>query len=284
MKSTHFTSENNKFYAGNHTIVMKTKTNGLNIKYLYYYLKLSNLMAYNRCSALIPELDKSRFYEMSLPLPPVETQEEIVAALDRIYDSVKSSKETIECLKSVMKSLIGTISRHTDITKKICDVCGFMNGKTLSGKNKDDGGEYHVMGGGMDYIGSYSKFNREGYNITISKSGASAGFVKWHDSKFWAGDCFTIAPTGSNLEIKYLYYYLKINSKTHTMSKTSGSTIPHCKWDDIANLHIHIPPIEMQQQIIIRLDALQSQISAFEETIKNSEDNAQFVLNSYVSL
>ena len=162
---------------------------------------------------------------------------------------------------------------------KLSDVCGFVNGKTLSGENKDDGGEYNVMGGGMDYIGSYSKFNREGYNITISKSGASAGFVKWHESKFWAGDCFTIVPTDTNLEIKYLYYYLKINSRTHTMSKTSGSTIPHCKWDDIANLQMHLPPLETQKEIVATLDRIYAPgTTELAETLKLTDKAMDIVL------
>ena len=166
---------------------------------------------------------------------------------------------------------------------KLSDVCEHNNGKTLSGKNKDTGGEYNVMGGGMDYIGSYSNFNREGYNITISKSGASAGFVKWHDSKFWAGDCFTVSPKSDKLEIKYLYYYLKINSKTHTMSKTSGSTIPHCKWDDIANLQISLPPLETQQEIVATLNKIYRKKEEAQEIINQTESLANEQLQNILS-
>lgn len=138
---------------------------------------------------------------------------------------------------------------------KLGDVCIHSNGKTLSSNEKNAGGEFGVMGGGMDYIGNYSKHNREGDNITISKSGASAGFVKFHTGKFWAGDCFTINPKDDAIAIKYIYYYLKLNP-TLTTSHTTGTTIPHCKWDDINGISIPLPPLEIQQQIVAELDSI----------------------------
>lgn len=138
---------------------------------------------------------------------------------------------------------------------KLEEVCVHNNGKTLSGTSKVDDGEFPVMGGGMEYIGRYSAYNREGINITVSKSGASAGFVKLHDTKFWAGDCFTINPKNASLDIKYLYYYLKSNISI-TTSKATGSTIPHCKWDDICSQRILLPPLHIQQEIVTALDLI----------------------------
>jgi len=138
---------------------------------------------------------------------------------------------------------------------KLEEVCTHNNGKTLSGTSKVEDGEFPVMGGGMDYIGRYSAYNREGNNITVSKSGASAGFVKFHNNKFWAGDCFTINPKNTSLDIKYLYYYLNSNISI-TTSKATGSTIPHCKWDDICNQLIPLPPLSIQQEIVTALDLI----------------------------
>jgi len=138
---------------------------------------------------------------------------------------------------------------------KLGDICIHSNGKTLSSKEKELGGEFGVMGGGMDYIGKYSNYNRDGENITISKSGASAGFVKFHSGKFWAGDCFTINPKDDTIAIKYIYYYLKLNP-TLTTSHTTGTTIPHCKWDDINGISLPLPPLETQQQIVAELDSI----------------------------
>lgn len=157
-----------------------------------------------------------------------------------------------------------------------------MNGKTLASKDKVEGGQYQVMGGGTDYNGRYSEYNREGPTITVSKSG-TAGYVKFHDCKFWAGDCFTLAPKNEEvLMMKFLFYYLEINAKEMTMANTAGSTIAHCKWDDVSGLRIPVPPLDVQRSVVGRLDTLAAQITALELLKKESEDNARFILESYV--
>ena len=46
-KSQHFVENGVKFYAGNHTVVMASKNETLNIKYLYYFLLLKDLTNFN---------------------------------------------------------------------------------------------------------------------------------------------------------------------------------------------------------------------------------------------
>jgi restriction endonuclease S subunit len=42
------------------------------------------------------------------------------------------------------------------------------------------------------------------------------------------------------------------------MSATSGSTIPHCKWDDIKNIQIILPPNSVQTEIVHIIDRIYS--------------------------
>jgi hypothetical protein len=118
-KSSQFVDSDVKFYAGNHTLVMTSTGDNLNIKYLHYFLKLSDLTIYNRCSALIPELDKERFLKMDVPLPPRSTQDEIVAKLDQKYrerdEAMKVVKETDSKAKCVMDSYLPTTSPSTPV-------------------------------------------------------------------------------------------------------------------------------------------------------------------------
>lgn len=138
------------------------------------------------------------------------------------------------------------------------EVCVHKNGKVLSGEERAEEGEYDVMGGGMSYVGKTNAYNREADTITISKSGASAGFVMYHTQRYWAGDCFTVEPKDvSVLSVKYLYYYLKINNRLF-FDKTNGSTIPHCKWDDVKDVGIILPPRRVQDEIVSTLDRMYS--------------------------
>jgi restriction endonuclease S subunit len=162
---------------------------------------------------------------------------------------------------------------------KLGDVCDYSNGKTLSSSDKIENGEYDVMGGGMTYIGKTNKFNRDGETISISKSGASAGFVAYHNKKYWAGDCITLVTNDTTkMTTKYLYYFMKLNSHL-TMSKTSGSTIPHCKWDDIKDILITVPPLTIQQEIVSTLDRIYAPgTTELADTLKMTDKAMDLVL------
>lgn len=163
---------------------------------------------------------------------------------------------------------------------KLGDIATHENGKTLSSSEKLEGGEYDVMGGGMTYIGKTNRFNRDGNTISISKSGASAGFVAFHSKKYWAGDCLTIVPNSKSCDIHYLYYFMKLNSHL-TTSTTSGSTIPHCKWDDIKCISITLPPLETQQEIVATLDRIYNPgTTELADTIKMTDKAMDLVLAS----
>ena len=144
-------------------------------------------------------------------------------------------------------------------TTPLSEIVEHTNGKTLAKSEKVGAGEYNVMGGGMTYIGKTNQYNRDGETISISKSGASAGFVMYHNSKYWAGDCLTIKPKSESASIKFLYYYLKLNNHI-IMSMTSGSTIPHCKWDDIKTLQIPLPARSVQDEIVTTLDRIYAEL------------------------
>ena len=137
---------------------------------------------------------------------------------------------------------------------KLEEVCTHRNGAP---PKKSETGQYDIMGGGRKYIGKTDSYNRDAACISISKSGSSAGYVMFHDRKFWAGDCMTIVPASPDVKIKFLYYYLKLINKA-IMSKSSGTTIPHCKWDVIRSMGIVIPPSNVQGEIVACLESLNS--------------------------
>jgi restriction endonuclease S subunit len=226
-----------------------------------------------------------RAMELVLANPGGATLEPIVEAQRLIRTSAQMvadvKAQMVADVKAQMVAIMKSVGMRGYDMKELNEICNYSNGKTLKSSDKDESGCYDVMGGGMTYVGKTTMYNREGETISVSKSGASAGFVAYHNKRFWAGDCLTLKPKDEKMVIKYLYYYLHSNNELFT-SRTSGSTIPHCKWDDIKNICIPIPSIEFQHSIVTRLDALQSQLDSLQALQKQSEDNARFILESYL--
>jgi len=64
----------------------------LNLKYTYYYMKMIE-NDYNVAKSGIPQLTKPMINKISLPLPPLHIQKEIVETLDKFDALTNSTKE-----------------------------------------------------------------------------------------------------------------------------------------------------------------------------------------------
>ncbi len=154
-----------------------------------------------------------------------------------------------------IERLLQTLAPKGVEFRKLGEVINILKGKQL---NKDlllDYGEYPVMNGGIHASGYWNEYNTDYPKIIISQGGASAGYVNYMTSKFWAGaHCYAIELNSEKLNYKFLYYFLK-NSQTILMKSQFGAGIPALNKADIETLTIPIPPLEIQQEIVKILDA-----------------------------
>lgn len=137
-------------------------------------------------------------------------------------------------------------------------------------------GKIKVVAGGKDYAYLHNSFNRNENTITISASGANAGYVNFWKEKIFASDCTTI-----NLPIletiRFIYYTLKYNQK-YIMSLARGAAQPHVYPKDIENIKIPLPPLEIQTQIVAECESLESRCNAIEQSIKAYQELIKAIL------
>jgi len=62
----------------------------------------------------------------------------------------------------------------------------------------------------------------------------------------------------------------------------TGTTIKHISGKDIDKATIKMPSLALQDTTLVRLSLLQSQLTALESLQKQTEDNARFILESYL--
>ena len=317
----HYARPGEKFAATSIVQILTPKEGvSIDMKYFWYYFELNKniILETFKSSNMRETIQVEDLEKYQVPIPPIPIQEEIVTNLDRLFANPQDMKETLaftdrvidlmlqdptgaqledlvesirlrrhhqtsaNSIKRQMAAVIRSISARGFTRGKLGDVCNAINGKPITSSEKELGGEYPVMGGGMDYVGNYSKFNREGETISISKSGASSGIVKYHTCKYWAGDCFTILPNDTSIQIKYLYNYLKAYNHV-IMSKITGSTIPHCKWNDIINIELPIPPLPVQTEILAILNEMDAELKVLEQMATKAEERARYILDGYLS-
>ncbi|WP_024950354.1 restriction endonuclease subunit S, partial [Helicobacter pylori] len=153
-----------------------------------------------------------------------------------------------------LKTLLQTLAPKGVEFRKLGEVINIIKGKQLNKELLLDYGEYPVMNGGIYASGYWNEYNTDYPKIIISQGGASAGYVNYMTSKFWAGaHCYAIELNSEKLNYKFLYYFLK-NSQTILMKSQFGAGIPALNKADIETLTIPIPPLEIQQEIVKILD------------------------------
>jgi hypothetical protein len=69
-------------------------------------------------------------------------------------------------------------------------------------------------------------------------------------------------------------------SAIHNIANTG--LIPLIRKSDLAEIKMPLPPLDFQQSVLIRLESLQSQLTALESLQRQTEDNARFILDSYL--
>ena len=133
-------------------------------------------------------------------------------------------------------------------------VSSVSTGDQLNKELLSQNGQYPVMNGGISPSGFYDEFNNEAETTVISQGGASAGFVTWMDSKFWAGaHLFVVKPKQDLINARYLYHFIK-SKEIDVQAMKTGAGIPGLNRSRLIELRVPVPPLEIQNEIVRILD------------------------------
>lgn len=139
---------------------------------------------------------------------------------------------------------------------KLGDVCEIKRGIRVVKKDLQETGKIPVYQNSLVPLGYKDKFNYPS-NVAFVISAGAAGDVGYSPVPFWAADdCLTIT-CPSNIENKYVYYFLK-NYEYKLKSKVRKASIPRLSRKVVDDLEIPLPPIEVQTEIVRILDKFTS--------------------------
>ena len=139
--------------------------------------------------------------------------------------------------------------------KTIGEVCTIKKGIQLNKDKLKDNGLYPVVNGGVNPSGYWDEYNFNANLITISQGGASAGYVNFMTTPFWAGaHCYVVEKCEECLNYAYLYHFIKMHQKTF-MQCQYGAGIPSLSLKSINSIGIPLPPLSIQSEIVHILDS-----------------------------
>ena len=167
--------------------------------------------------------------------------------------------------------------------KELGEVCDVNKGKQLNKTLLTDNGRYPAYNGGKTYSGRTSDFNVEENTIIISQGGASAGFVNFVTTKFWANaHCYYLLPDLELVDNRYLYHFLKMK-QSYLMDFQHGAGIPALKSDKITKMILPLPPLEIQQEIVQILDKFTEYVTELTAELTDRQKQYSFYRDKLLS-
>jgi restriction endonuclease S subunit len=110
----------------------------------------------------------------------------------------------------------------------------------------------------MSYAYLHNAWNRKAHTVTISASGASAGFVNFWREPIFASDCTTVRGL-SDEESTFLYYVLK-SRENEIQAKARGLAQPHVYPADIESVLIPKVDDATRRHVICECEAVDAEV------------------------
>ena len=242
---------NGKFNAYQRTYVIEAITEYCETRYLFYSLKLYlQHFKYISQGTSTKFLTASILRNIPISLPPLETQKRIADILSAIDDKIELNRRINANLEQQAQALykswfvdfepFGGKMPEDWREGTLGEIAEFRRGKGILGKDTIKG-NIPVVAGGLEPAYYHNLANTKAPVVTISASGANAGFMRMYNVDVWASDCSYIDSRCANL--LWTYCYLKINAQLLKHAQT-GAVQPHVKASDVNAFEIIIPSSE----------------------------------------
>ena len=253
--------ENQTVCLGQRTVLIRPNVQKVNPQYLVYYL-LSPKPQYELLGtangATVAHVNLPAIRNLKIELPEKSVQDKIGTILVTYDDLIENNQKQIKLLEEAAQRLYKEWfvdlrfpgHENTKIVDGVPEgwhrgtigqIAEFKRGRTIT-KAQVKGGNVPVVAGGLEPAYYHNVANTKAPVITISASGANAGFVRLYGVDVFASDCSFVDGLGTE-SLFFVYEFLK-ESKVSIDQLQKGSAQPHVYAKDINAMKITIPEKE----------------------------------------
>jgi type I restriction enzyme S subunit len=270
--------------------LLKPKNSEINIRYLYFALKLV-AKKYVVQGMGNPKLMSNVMGKIKIPVPPLDVQNRIVNVLDNFEKicsdlniglpaEIEARQKQYEYYRDKLLTFaeIGnTILSRAEQSRAeqsraeqsralikllqyvfgyamlpLSEIANVFRGEYITKKN-EKAGSIPVILGGQEPAYYIDRANHTGEIVAVARSGASAGFVSYWDESIFITDGFGYEAKKEVATPRYLYYVLK-NKEAELNGMKRGAGVPHVSGERLGEINLPVPPIEEQKRIVSILD------------------------------
>ncbi len=221
-----------------------------------------------------PGMNAKVFGKFCIPNMPIDTQHRIASILSAYDSLIENNTKRIRLLEKMAENLYKEwfvrfrfpgyekAEMENGLPKgwkhgSLSDICEFKRGKNITASEMI-AGNVPVISAGIEPSGFHNKANVNGVSITMSSSGANAGYIAIHYSDIWAADCSFINETMTSY-ICYVYELLN-NIRGVITNFQRGAAQPHVYPKDINRIKLIIPSECLRALADERLSVIHKQI------------------------
>lgn len=226
-------------------------------RYAYYFLKqdlVYNYLRSSQNSSTMPSINFGILNKLEIEIPNLDNQRKIVKVLYNIDKKIESNNKINNNLYEEAVVLYKDKFKGIGQGKKaIGDYIVPKRGKNLLTKDAIDG-DTPVVAGGIAPSAYHNQFNTKSPVITISASGANAGYTNLWNIPVWASDCSYI--DDSITKDVYFWYIVLKTRQNEIFDAQTGSAQPHIYPQHIAEMSIgelNIAEVEKYNNLVAPL-------------------------------
>ena len=273
-----------KFNAYQRVYIIETAdAKRLNIRYLCYAMNQQlQLLKTMSSGSTTKFLTLGMLHGLDIPLPVIEEQNSIVAILSAYDDLIENNQKQIKLLEEAAQRLYKewfvdlrfpgheTTSIVDGVPEgwtwgTLADISVFKRGKTIT-RDQVNEGIIPVVAGGLEPAYYHDTANTDAPVITVSGSGANAGFTRMYHTKVWASDCSYIdVATSKNIE--WVYCFLKGN-KASIDAMQKGAAQPHVYAKDLNAMKALFPDDKLMERFRETAEPMFSRIGKLDMQIR----------------
>jgi type I restriction enzyme S subunit len=257
--------EKKSFYPIDTVYYVEAKDLPLDLYYLSHLLTTIGLNNMNS-DAAVPGLNREIALSQEVIVPPHEVQRKIAAILSAYDDLIENNLRRIKILEEMAQNLyrewfvnfrfpgheitrfvespLGQIPEGWEALK-LGDLINIRKGKNITKKTVVEG-PIPVIAGGKSPAYCHNTSNTKKPIVTISASGANAGFVWLHHENVWASDC-SVIDTDTTRYVYYYYLQLR-DRKVEVDMLQRGAAQPHVYPKDLMELEaVKVPTLVLDR-------------------------------------
>lgn len=259
----------------------------VNPRYIGYYLRTSDFrgkfLGLSGTMTTRASLRNEDLLAMEILLPPLKEQKRIADILSAYDNLIENNQKQIKLLEEAAQRLYKQwfidLCYPGHETTKIVDglpkgwrkgivgeIAEFKRGKVIT-KAQVAEGNIPVVAGGLEPAYYHNTANTTAPVITVSGSGANAGFAQLYNENVFASDC-SFADINTTPYVYFVYCLLK-DKKTELDSLQKGAAQPHVYAKDINALATLIPTEEMLKLYTKYASPYFEKVKALKEQIEN---------------